>query len=571
LYASFMDEAAIERAGTTPLKPYLARISALKTRAQLVSLFQTPGYAGPVSVGVTPNFADPTHYAAFATQDGLGLPNRDYYLLPDDKYVAFRTAYRAYVARMLALAGFSDTDARADRIIALETAMAKSQWTPERDRDIKQINNPMDRAQLTKLAPQFDWTRVLGEAGLGKIDTILAIEPSAIADAGKLVETTPLSTWQDYLAFHFISDNAQYLPKAFDQANFEFFSKTLRDVPEQRARWKRGVRLINNMLGEAVGQIYVARHYPPESDRQMGELIGNLRAAYADELKQLKWMDDATRTEALAKLDAFDPRIGHPAKYIDYSSYRVDRADPLGNAMRGREFDWRLELSRLPYPVDRGLWNMTPQEVNAYYSPSQNQITFPAAILQPPYFDPAADPAVNYGGIGAVIGHEMGHGFDDQGRQFDATGKVRDWWTQASADAYVARTKLLGTQFDGYEPVPGTHIKGELTMGENVGDLGGLEMAWGAWQRYKAEHGDPGPIGGVTSDQRFLIAYAYSWQGKTREGALREQILSDPHSPNLFRVNGIVRNFDPWYAAFNVQPGDKLYLPPEQRVHIWVD
>jgi endothelin-converting enzyme/putative endopeptidase len=301
----------------------------------------------------------------------------------------------------------------------------------------------------------------------------------------------------------------------------------------------------------------------------MGELIANLRAAWADRFAHLTWMDQATRDQALAKLAAFDPRVGHPVKYIDYSALRIAPDDLLGNAVRAGDFEWKLQLSRLPLPVDRSLWDMVPQEVNAYYDPFQNQITFPAAILQPPYFDPAADPAANYGGIGAVIGHEMGHGFDDQGRQFDASGKVRDWWTSATADKFKARAAMLGKQFDAYEPVPGVHIKGELTMGENIGDLGGLEIAYAAYRRYVASHGAPPVIDGFTGDQRFFIAYAYSWQDKAREGALRQQLLTNEHSPAEYRVNGIVRNFDPWYAAFGVKPGDRLYLPPDQRVHIW--
>ena len=427
----------------------------------------------------------------------------------------------------------------------------------------------MTVAKLQALAPQFDWPNFFKVEGFGPLDQVVVTEPDAIQAAGKLLVATPLSTWKDYLAFHFISDHAAYLPKVFDEADFDFYGKTLRDQPEQRARWKRGVSMVNTMLGEAVGQIYVERHYPPESDRQMSELIGNLRAAYGEELQHLAWMDDATRKQALEKLATFDPRTGHPKKYIDYSSFKVVRGDMLGNAMRSEKFEMDLLLSRFPKPVDRSLWDMTPQTVNAYYDPTVNQITFPAAILQAPYFDPNADPAVNYGAIGATIGHEMGHGFDDQGRQFDATGKVRDWWTKASADKFKLRTAMLGKQFDSYEPVPGVHIKGELTMGENVGDLGGLEMAWGAWRRYVAAHGDPGVKDGFTADQRFLLAYSYSWQTKEREGALRQQLLTNEHSPAKYRVNGVVRNFDPWYKAFDVKPGDKLYLPPEERGHVW--
>ena len=568
-YASWMDEAAIEARGTAALKPYLDKVAAVKTRSDLIGLFAEAGYTAPVGLGILPDPADPIRYVAAAGQGGLGLPNRDYYLLTGEKYDAIRTAYRAYVVQMHKLAGIPDAEAKADRIIALETAMAKVQWAPERQRDIKQVYNPMNRAQLAALAPQFEWPAYLQSAGLGNVDTVIAAETSAIAETGKMLDTVPLSTWKDYLAFHFIRTHATFLPKAFDEANFAFYGKTLRGQPQQRDRWKRGVQLINGSLGEAVGNIYVQRHYPAESDRQMGELIANLRAGLESRIVASPWMDEATKAQARAKLAAFDPRIGHPQKYIDYSALRVDRGDLIGNAIRSEDFEWKLQLSRLGKPVDRSLWDMTPQTVNAYYNPLMNQITFPAAILQPPYFDPRADPAVNYGAIGAIIGHEIGHGFDDQGRQFDPSGKLRDWWTPAAAAQFETRAGMFGKQYDSYEPIPGTKINGKLTMGENIGDLGGIEMAYAAYKRYTAEHGEPPVIGGLTGDQRFFIAYGQSWRSKVREGALRERLLSDPHSPPEYRVDGVVRNVDAWYKAFNVKPGDKLYLPPEQRVHIW--
>jgi putative endopeptidase len=568
-YASWMDEPAIEARGTAALKPYLDRIAAVQNRSDLIRLFAAPGYTAPVGVGILPDPADPTRYIAAAGQGGLGLPNRDYYLLQGEKYDTIRAAYRAYMVQVQKLAGIADAEAKADRIIALETAMARIQWAPERQRDIKQIYNPMNRAQLAELAPEFEWPAYLEAAGLGNIDTVIAAEKSAITDTGKMLDSVPLSTWKDYLAFHFIRTHANALPKAIDEANFAFYGKTLRGQPMQRDRWKRGVQLINDNLGEAVGRIYVERHYPAESDRQMGELIANLRAGLEARIAASPWMDDATKEQARAKLAAFDPRIGHPAKYIDYSALRVDRGDLLGNIVGSEDFQWKLQLDRLGKPVDRSLWDMTPQTVNAYYNPLMNQITFPAAILQPPYFDPKADPAVNYGAIGAIIGHEIGHGFDDQGRQFDPTGRIRDWWTPAAAAQFEARAKRFGEQYDSYEPIPGTKINGKLTMGENIGDLGGLEMAYAAYKRYTAQHGEPPVIGGLTGDQRFFIAYGQSWRSKVREGALRERLLSDPHSPPEFRVDGVVRNVDAWYKAFDVKPGDKLYLPPEQRVHIW--
>ena len=568
-YASWMDEATIAAKGAAPLRPHLDRIAAVKDKGELAELFGTVGYPSPVGVSIFPDLSDPTRYGVYAGQGGLGMPNRDYYLLEGAKYDGYRAAYKAYLTRLQQLAGITDAAAKADRIFALETAIAKVHWKPEDSRDVSKIYNPMDRAKLNAFAPQLQWDRALSKAGLGDVKTIVVTETSAVQDIGKLVDSVPLDTWKDYVAAHFISSHAAYLPKDFDQARFDFYSKTLRDVPTQRDRWKRGVDLVNGALGEAVGQIYVQRHYPPEASRQMGELIENFRAALQEKIETNSWMDAATKKEALAKLATFDPRTGHPVKYIDYSSLKVDRGDLFGNVLRSEQFDWNLQLERMKKPVDKSLWAMTPQTNNAYYDPTQNQITFPAGILQPPYFDPDADPAANYGSIGATIGHEIGHGFDDQGRKFDGSGKLRDWWTEASAKQYEERANRLVKQYDSYEPIPGVRIKGQLTLGENIGDLGGLEVAYAAYRRYVAKHGEPPVIGGLTGDQRFFIAYGYSWQRKNREGALRAQLLSDPHSPAQSRVNGVVRNMDEWYKAFDVKPGDKLYLPPEERVRIW--
>jgi endothelin-converting enzyme/putative endopeptidase len=570
-YAAWMDQAGIEARGTAPLRPYLARISGVRTRRQLVELMAEPGYAAPIRLGIEPDQKDPTRYTVGSGQGRLGLPTRDYYLLTGAKYDSIRKAYRDYIVRIFTLAGIPGGEAKADAIIALETRLSQDQWTPERRRDPQATYNPMSRAQLAALAPQFDWQPMLAHVGLGAMPTVVVGEPSAVAAAGKRLDDVPLATWKDWLTFRFISDHAQFLPKAFDDARFGFYSHTLQDVPSQAERWKRGIRLLDANLGEAVGQLYARRHWTSETERQMNELIDDLRASYADLIRGAAWMDEPTRKEALAKLASFDPRIGHPVKYIDYSAMKVTRADPLANIMASGEFEWELELSRLGKPVDRALWDMNVQEVNAYYNPLMNQVTFPAAILQPPFFDPAADPAVNYGETGATIGHEMGHGFDDEGRQFDAQGRLRDWWTKESADRYTAHAQALVKQFDAYEPIPGVHIKGQLTLGENLGDLGGLEAAYAAYRRYVSRHGEPPVIDGYTGDQRFFIAYAQSWQGKAREGALRAQLLSNPHSPEEYRVNGIVRNMDAWYKAFDVRPGDKLYLPPEQRVHVWTN
>jgi endothelin-converting enzyme/putative endopeptidase len=569
-YAAWMDEAGIQRRGLEPLKPWLAKIDAVKSRDQLVLLMAQPGYAAPIYVGIAADQDDPTRYTATAGQAGLGLPTRDYYLLKDDKFVSIRAAYRNYIIQLSKLAGLSDPEGRADRILALETSLAKDQWTPERRRDPIATHNPMNRGQLMKLAPQFEWPAGLRVLGLGAAKKVDVAEPSAVAAAGKRIADLPLSTWKEYLTFRFISDHADNLPKAFDDARFGFYGRTLNDVPQQRARWKRGIEMLDDSLGEAVGQLYVAEHWPADTARLASELVEDVRASYREKIQHAAWMDEATRKAALAKLEAFDPRIGHPVKWIDYSDLQISRTDPLANDIATEDFQWKLQLKRFPHRVDRTLWDMTPQTVNAYYDPTMNQVTVPAAILQPPFFDANADPAVNYAETGATtIGHEMGHGFDDEGRQFDAKGRLHDWWTKESAAKYKEKADRLAAQFDQYEPLPGIHIKGRLTLGENLADLGGLEAAYDAYRRYVARHGEPPVIDGYTGDQRFFIAYAQAWQGKRREGALRDQLLSNPHSPDRYRVDGIVRNFDPWYKAFNVKPGDKLYLPPEQRVRVW--
>lgn len=568
-YASFMDEAGIEAKGIEPLKPYLAQIDAVKDRADLQRLFASVGYAGPVGMAPLPDFADPTRYAVIAGQGDLGMGTRDYYLLTGAKYDGYRAAYRAYATKLFDMAGIPDAAARIDRVVALETEMAKVEWSPEQSRDLKAIYKPMDAAGRHALAPDFDWEMMLKTAGLGGVEPVIMSQSTALTALGKLFAATPVDTWKDWLTFRFISDNATYLPKTFADARFDFYSKTLNDVPEQRARWKRAVALANDAMGEAIGKVYVEKHYPPESEAKMAELIVNLRAALKQRLQANNWMDAKTKAAALIKLDQFEPRIGHPAKYIDYSSLKVVRGDVLGNAQRAAQFEWNLQLSRLPHPVDRSLWQLTPQTINAYYDPLANQITFPAAILQPPFFDPNADPAVNYGAIGAVIGHEIGHGFDDQGSQFDGTGKFTNWWTPAAKTAFAKRTGALKDQYSAFEGLPGVHVNGGLTLGENIGDLGGIEMAYAAYHMYLAKHGPAKVIDGLTGDQRFFRAYAQVWQAKYRDGALRQQLLSNPHSPGYFRVNGVVRNVDAWYKSFGVKPGDKLYLPPQQRVHIW--
>ncbi|MBW6523953.1 M13 family metallopeptidase [Sphingomonas sp. RHCKR47] len=569
-YAAWMDAPGIEQRGLAPVKPWLARIDAVATRPQLFQLMMRPGYASPINIGISTDADDPTRYMVDAGQARLGLPTRDYYLLSGEKYDAIRRAYRAYLIRIQTLAGIPDAPARADRIIALETRLSQDQWTPEQRRDPVKTHNPMTRAALTELAPELDWTPTLASMGLGSAERVNVSEPSAVAAASKRIGDVPLSVWKEWMTARFLSNAAPFMPAAFDQANFDFYSKTLRGVPEQRARWKRGMALIDDALGEAVGAIYVQQYWSPATQAKADELVADMQAAYKAKIEAATWMDDATRRAALAKLATFDPRVGHPKKWIDYSGLRISRTDPLANYFASADFQWRQQLARFPKPVDRGLWYMTPQTVNAYYDPTMNQITLPAAILQPPFFDPNADPAVNYAETGATtIGHEMGHGFDDQGRQFDERGRLRDWWSKETAAKYTVQADRLATQFDGYEPIPGVRIKGRLTLGENLADLGGLETAYAAYRRYVARHGEPAVLDGLTGDQRFFLAYAQAWQGKRRDEASRQALLSDPHSPDKYRVNGIVRNFAPWYTAFNVRPGDAMYLAPAERVSVW--
>lgn len=568
-FATWMDLDRLNTLGAKPLQPHLETIAAIDDLDDLMHAFADVHQTGPFGVGIIPDPADTTRYTVFAAQGGLGMPDRDYYLLEDERFVAFRKAYRDYVIEVHKLAGLPNPEQRADAIIALETQLAEHHWTPAESRDIQKIYNPMTVAQLSELAPQFNWPGMLSAIGLGGVEPIIVAQPSVMTAAGEMLEAVPLETWKSYLAYHFIRSNAAFLSEDFDRANFEFFGKTLNGIEAQRERWKRGADLVNNNLGEAVGKIYVERHFPPAAKAQMDELVDNLKAALAERLEQNEWMDDETRAAAKAKLATFESRIGYTEKWTDYGPLKIVSGDMLGNVLRVTEFQWQEQLDRLGGPVDRAIWPYPPQTVNASYNPLLNQITFPAGILQPPFFDPNADPAVNYGAIGGVIGHEIGHGFDDQGRRFDEKGLIRDWWTATADERFRERSGKLVAQYSSYSPVEGMNVNGELTLGENIGDLGGLEMAYAAYRRYIAEHGEAPVIDGFTGEQRFFMAWAQVWRSLMRDNALRQQLLTDPHSPTQYRVNGVVRNIDAWYEAFDVQPDAALYLPPAERVSIW--
>jgi endothelin-converting enzyme/putative endopeptidase len=571
VYGAWMDEAAANAAGAAPLKPHLDAIAAIATKADLMKAFGDVRFAAPVGMGIIPDPADTTKYIVYVGQAGLGMPDRDYYLKADGKFSAYRTAYKAYIAKLFELAGVADGAAKADAILAFETKIAEAHWPAEESRDIQKIYNPMGPDKLAALAPEMDWTTILNNLGFGAVKTFMVAETTAIDKEAEIFAAADLGFVKDWMAFHFINSNAQNLSSDFDTAKFDFFSKTLRGVPQQRDRWKRGVNLINGSLGDAVGQIYVERHFPSASKAAMDGLVAELVAAFKERLEKNEWMDEATRKAALVKLSTFEPRIGYTTKWTDYSSLKVSGASAFENGLSIARFEWDDNLRKLAGPVDRAEWGYPPQTVNASYNPLLNQITFPAGILQPPFFDPYADAAVNFGAIGGVIGHEIGHGFDDQGRQFDEKGLIRDWWSKASGDAFKAKAEKLGAQYDSYEPLPGEHISGELTMGENIGDLGGLQMAYAAYRRHVATlpGGEAPVIDGLTGDQRFFLAWAQVWRAKYRDDAVRERLETDPHSPPYYRINGVVRNLDAWYDAFGVKEGDALYLPPEERIRIW--
>ncbi|MDB5472304.1 MAG: peptidase [Caulobacter sp.] len=569
LYNSFMDEARLDTLGAKPLAGDLATVKAARTHealAQLQGATQGKFGVGVFGVGIGPEAADPTKYAVYVGQSGLGLPDRDYYLTA--QFADKKTAYRAYVAKILTLAGWANPEANADAIVAFETKVAEASWTKVQQRDPVASVNPMTVAELQKLAPEFNWTGYLAAAGLGAEQNIIVGEKSAFPKLSALYKATPVETLQAWEAFHIADQASPYLSKAFADANFDFRAKTLSGQPEQRARWKRGVGLTGNTLGEAVGKLYVEAYFPPESKAKMEALVGNLLVAMKARIENLTWMSPETKQKALAKAASFTVKVGYPDEWRDYSKLTVKADDLYGNIERAGAFEWAYQVGRLHKPVDKKEWGMTPQTVNAYYNPQLNEIVFPAAILQPPFFDPEADPAVNYGAIGAVIGHEISHGFDDQGSQFAADGSLSNWWQPTDREKFVAQTTALGALYSSFEPLPGAHVNGDLTMGENIGDLGGVLIAYDA---YHASLGgkEPPVIDGLTGDQRFFLAYGQAWRSKLRDDALRQQIASDPHSPAYFRVIGTLRNVDAWYAAFNVQPGDKMYVAPEKRVRIW--
>ncbi len=582
LYSSFMDEAALDNLGVKPLDAQFAKIDALKDAKGIPALIaglnrdvatvNAYGLASnaPVGINIHQDNKDATKYVADFQQGGLGLPDRDYYLKDDDaKLKGIRAEYRKHIEKMLGMAGDKNAAADADQILALETSIAKIEWDKVSLRDPVKAYNKEDIAKLGQLAPGFDWDAFTDAAGIkGKVDTVIVGQPTYLTAFGKLVQNTPLSTWKAYFRWRTLSDFAPELSKQFADENFAFYGTVLRGVPENRARWKRGIAVVNASIGEELGKLYTASYFPPESKARAQKLVSNLLAAFKQGIDTLDWMTPQTKQAAQEKLAKFMPKIGYPDAWRDYSSLTIDKGDLVGNISRAAQFEYQRNINKLGKPIDRGEWGMTPQTLDAYYNPELNEIVFPAAILQPPYFDPKADDAVNYGGIAAIIGHEISHGFDDQGAQYDGDGNLRDWWTKEDHEKFAAKTKALVAEYSAFEPVPGYHINGELTLGENIADNSGLAVAYKAYQISLG--GKPAPvIDDLTGDQRFYMGYAQVWRAKARDNAIIAQLKSDPHSIPMYRAMGTVVNQPAFFTTFDVKVGDKMWRAPDQRVIIW--
>jgi len=580
LFASYMDEAAIEAKGLAPLKPELDRIAAINTRKDLAAALGDTLRAdvdalntGDVTTDrlfglwVTEDLNEPSRYAAYLLQGGLGLPDRDYYLVDNPRFTEVRQKYQQHIAAMLGLAGIPDAEAKAKRILELERNIARVHWAQVDTQDVSKVNNPWPRSELAKRAPGLDWEAYLGAAGLGQQRDFIIWQPSALTGIAKLVGSEPVQTWKDYLTFHAIARGAPFLPKAFVDEGFAFHGRVLSGAQQLRERWKRGVDVTGEAMGEAIGKLYVEKYFPPEAKAEADKMVRNIVTAFGQRIDALAWMSPETKARAKEKLGTLQVGIGHPAKWRDYSGLEIVRGDAYGNAQRASRFEYQRNLAKLGKPVDRSEWFMPPQLVNALNSPQQNSIIFPAAILQPPFFDANADPAVNYGGIGSVIGHEIVHSFDDVGAQFDARGKLANWWTKEDAAKFKAVGQALAAQYSAYRPLPDLAVNGELTLGENIADIAGVAVALDGYRLSLG--GKPAPeIEGFSGEQRFFLGFGQIWRNKYREPTLRRVLLTDGHSPGEYRAS-TVRNIDAWYQAFGAMPGQTLFLTPEQRVRIW--
>jgi putative endopeptidase len=569
LYASFMDTTRLDQLRAAPLAPYFAAVDALRTPDDLVRHLgdiQRFGASNPIELGVNQDAKDATRYAVEVSQGGISLPDQDYYLSADQKMVTVRNQYRAYVAKMFALAGQLDPEGAAERVLDLETRLARAQWSNVRNRDPLATYNRFTLADASRTTG-IDWAAYLAAAGVTQPELVMN-QPSFFITLGQLLRAVPMDTWKQYLRWQLVSDHAPYLSSEFVDTRFDFVGKVLGGRQQNRERWRRGITAVNIAMGEALGQLYVQRYFTPKAKQRADELVRTILRAYQSSIDTLDWMSPPTKTGAEHKLAKLAVKIGYPARWKDFGALDIARLDLVGNMDRAARLEHQRALDKLAKPVDRGEWFMTPQMVNAYYNATMNEIVFPAAILQPPFFDQNADDAVNYGAIGAVIGHEMSHGFDDHGRRYDGDGNLRDWMAPADAAEFTKKTKALSAQYNGYSPLSGPHVNGELTLGENIADLSGLTVAYRAYQAFRA--GNPAPVlEGFTGDQRFFLGYGQIWRSKQRAEALRVSLLTDPHSPGEYRANGVVTNVDGFYQAFDVRPGDRLYKAPAERIHIW--
>jgi len=571
LYNSFLDWDTRNARGIEPLKPELERIASIKDKDDLAVYFAETvrrNLDAPFGFGQVADFQDPNFYMLYVGQSGIGLPDREYYLKDDPKSEEIRQKYVAHIEKMYDLAGLPDGAAAAAKVFALETRLAREHMTKEQARNWTQNYNKVALEDLPSIMPNFNWDGYIAEAGIGDVDALVLFMTDYMKALDGIIVDTDLDTWKTYLTWTALNGAAARLTQALDDQNFEFYGKTLSGREEQQPMWRRGVATVNGALGEVVGKVYVKKHFPPEAKERMLELVGNLVKAYEKSIRELEWMSDETKAEALDKLSKFTPKIGYPDVWRDYTALEVRGDDYYGNVERAALAEYKRALDRQGGPVDRTEWGMTPQTVNAYYMPPLNEIVFPAAILQPPFFDMAADDAVNYGAIGAVIGHEIGHGFDDSGSTFDGDGVMRNWWTEEDRAEFDKRTGALIAQYNDFRPFDDLNVNGEFTLGENIGDLGGISIGLLAY-KMSLEGKEPPVLDGFTGIQRVFLGFAQVWRNIYRDEQLRLQIETDPHSPSMYRANGSVRNVPEWYEAFNVQEGDALYLPPEARVKIW--
>ena len=568
IYSGFMDTEALNEKGLAPIQSELDRINDITDQEQLSEYM---GYAdvyasAPVGMYVYIDQKNSDEHIVYITQSGLGLPNRDYYFKEDEKSAAIREKYQQHITNMLSLAGDQNAASSMATVYAIEEDLAAGQWTPIQNRDREKAYNKMTFAEFTSHVPNMNWDAWLTHSMIEKPDVLVVNQPSYLESVNEALDKYSIADWKKYFMWHVLSNASTYLSDEFANENFAFYGTVLRGTTEQEPRWKRGVDLVNGLTGELVGKVYVKKHFPPEAKTRMVDLIENLRDAYGQSIKELDWMGEETKVKALEKLAKFDPKVGYPDVWRDYSNLNIEGQDLVADLKESTRFFTHRNRSKLGQPIDRNEWGMNPQTVNAYYNPTKNEIVFPAAILQPPFFNLVADEAVNYGGIGAVIGHEMGHGFDDQGSKYDGDGNLKNWWTEADRENFEKLTNKLVKQYDAFTVVDGTHVKGEFTQGENIGDLSGLSIAYKAFKNnYTANE----IIDGYTPEQRFFMGWAQVWMRKYRDEELLRRIDVDPHSPSEFRANGILRNLPEFYQAFDVKPGDGMYLPPEERVKIW--